>query len=318
MAGRDSVRTWDTIAQKAKVAYGLIDETISEYSRDRGEMVAAALAFYAMLSVAPLIIIAVAIAGAVLGRGAAEQQVIRLMSDAMGAGAANTVHEWVKQASSSSGIASAIGFLLVLFAASRLTTQLRAALNQVWNIDEAQAESFKALVSDYIRRRLFAFCLVVAAGPLLLMVVASRALLTGLSDVLFDSAPFAATIAQVIQLSFSLVLVWLISAVVFKLVPDTHLGWGAVARGALLTSFLFNVGNWLVGLYLGRASVTQTYGAAGSAVVVLLWLYFSGQLFLLGAEFTQVYAKHFGRGLRPEEERELSVIASRSERSAQA
>jgi membrane protein len=110
---------------------------------------------------------------------------------------------------------------------------------------------------------------------------------------------------QLSQIAFSLVLVAGLSAVVFKVVPDTRVGWRAVTRGGVVTSLLFNVGNLVVGLYLGRAGVTQTYGAAGAVVVVLLWLYFSAQMFLFGAEFTQVYARHHGRGLNAREEQEL-------------
>jgi membrane protein len=283
----------------------LVSETLDEYGKDRGDMVSAALAYYTLMSIAPFIIIAVAIAGAILGRGRAEHEVLRVLSDTMGPKVASTVHEWVEQASASGAAASAIGFVLVLYTASRLTGQLRVALNQVWNVDPFQAEGFKASIRDYVRRRLFAFVLVVASGPLLLAVFASRAALTGLYDVLFAESPFAGAIVQLAQVLFSFLLVALISAVVFKLIPDTHVGWRSVIWGGLLTSLLFNLGNWLVGLYLARATVAQAYGAAGSAIVVLLWLYFSSQLFVLGAEFTQVYAAHYGRNLNPVQTREL-------------
>jgi membrane protein len=137
-----------------------------------------------------------------------------------------------------------------------------------------------------------------------------------LNDVLFATAPGAATLIGAAQLAFSVVLVASISALVFRVVPDTRIGWRAVVPGALLTSVLFNAGNWVVGLYLGRATVAQTYGAAGSAVVVLLWLYFSAQMFLLGAEFTQVYATHYGRGLKPGEREEAAAVALAGERAA--
>lgn len=297
-------------------AYQFIDETLGEYSKDRGDLVAAALAFYTMLSIAPLIIIAVAIAGLVLGRQAARQEVVALMTSTMGAKAAETVNGWVQEASASGGVASVVGFVLLLYTASRLLAQLRVALNQVWNVDVYQAEGFKASATDFLKRRLFAFLLVLASGPILLVVVASHALLSGLSGALFSSSPVEGTIVQVGQFVFSVVLVAIVSGVVFKVVPDTRIGWKAVLRGAVLTSVLFNVGSWLVGLYLGHATVTQTYGAAASAVVVLLWLYFSAQIFLAGAEFTQVYAKHFGRGLTPKEQQQHSRARAAGERAA--
>jgi membrane protein len=258
-----------------------------------------------LLSIAPLIIIAVAVAGTVLGRGAARNEVLSLVSQTMGASAGETVAQWVDEAAAAGGVASVIGFLVLLYAASRLGNQLRVALNQVWNVDEPLAAGFKAAIRNYVRRRLFAFLFVLAAGPLLLAVFASRALLSGLHEVLFRDTPLAGALVQLGQLSFSFLIVAAISAVVFKYVPDTNMGWRPIVRGAVLTSLLFNVGNALVGLYLGRATVSQAYGAAGSAVVVLLWLYFSAQMFLFGAELTQVHARHFGRDLSRVEEEEL-------------
>jgi len=306
-------RSNQALIQLARTLYRLLDESLDEYNRDRGELVAAGLAFYTLLSIAPLVIIAVAIAGSILGQGAARRGAMQLIQQTMGSAAADTIDGWVQQAAASGGIASIVGFLLVLYAASRLGAQLRVALNQVWNVDAYLAEGFKATVRDYLKRRLFAFALVLASGPLLLVVFASRALLFGLPSALFGATPFAGVLVQIGQVVFSLVLVAVISGVVYKLVPDTTVGWRAVWRGAVLTSVLFNVGNGLVGLYLGRASVSQAYGAAGSAIVVLLWLYFSAQMFLFGAEFAQVYARHFGRGLSAEEGQELAEAARRGQ-----
>ena len=174
-----------------KRAYGLINETVTQYSNDGGEMIAAALAFYTLLSIAPLIIIAVAIAGSVLGRAAAEREATRVLSDAMGPDAAATVQGWARQASDSGGIASIVGFVLVLFTASRLGAQLRVALNKVWNVDIVQAEGFKGTVRDYVKRSLFASCSWrrpdLCCSPSSL----SRAP-HWLSDVLFVSAPGSA------------------------------------------------------------------------------------------------------------------------------
>lgn len=317
-ARSDHYPRFDRLRQRLGRGYHLLDEAIDEYNRDRGELVAAGLAFFTLLSMAPLIIIAVAIAGAMLGHGTARQEALQLVSQTMGPTAAETVGGWVDQAAQAGGVASAIGFLLLLYAASRLGAQLRVALNQVWNVDEPLAEGFKASIHGYLRRRAFAFLMVLTSGPLLLVVFASRALLVGLQDALFGGTPLAGALAELGQLTFSLITVAVITAVVFKYVPDTNIGWRAVVRGAIFTSILFNFGNWLVGLYLGRASVSQAYGAAGSAIVVLLWLYFSAQMFLFGAELTQTYARHYGRGLSPTEASELSRAQERGERTAAA
>jgi membrane protein len=231
------------------------------------------------------------------------------MIEAMGTKGAEAINSWVDEASRTSGIASFVGAALAVVTSSKLVAQLRSALNHIWNVDEVSARGFKATIRGYIRRRVFAFCAVLLSGPLLISIVLSRALLSGLHDALFFDSPLAGVAAQVMQFAFSLALVASAVAVVFRAVPDTRIGWRSAWIGALLTSVLFNVGNLLVGIYLGRTAVSVTYGAAGSAVVVLLWIYFSAQLFLIGAEFTQVYSKRFGSGLRAEEQRELRQVA---------
>lgn len=300
LINRRRLRAW------GKQVYQILDETWDEYVKDRAEMVAAGLAFFTLLSMAPLIIIAVAIAGAVLGHSAALGEALLVVQDAMGNDAAETVAKWVAQAADSGTAASLVGFALALYTASRLAEQLRVGLNQVWNVDERQAEGFKANVTDYVKRRLFAFLLVLASGPLLLAVFASRTLISWVQRAIFPDAPWTAMLVELSQIAFSLASVAIVSAVVFKVVPDTRVGWRAATRGALLTSLLFNIGNWLVGLYLSHAAVAQAYGAAGSVIVVLVWLYFSAQMFLFGAELTQVYSRHFGRGLTPAEAKEVA------------
>lgn len=275
----------------------LANETLDEYSKDRGDLVAAALAFYTLLSLAPLIIVAVAIASFVLGKGAARFEVQQLLQQTMGGGAAAAVDGWVAEASRAGAAASIIGAVLTLFAASRFTAQLRSALNHVWNVDVRMTQGFKSAVRDYVSKRAFAFAMVLAAGPLLLAVFVSRALLTGLGGALFAGSTVTAIVVQVLQLLSSLIVVAVATAVAFRVVPDVRVSWGAIIRGALLTSVLFNIGNLLVGLYLGKANVGAAYGAAGSVIVVLLWLQFSAQMFLYGAEFTQVYARHHGAAI---------------------
>lgn len=274
--------------------WAIANETLDEFSKDRGDLVAAALAFFTMLSLAPLIIIAVAGAGIILGQGAAHREALRVMEETMGPATASAIDSWVLEASRAGGVASLVGAGLTLFAASRFTNQLRSALNQVWNVDVRVAEGFKSTIKDYVKRRAFAFVLVLASGPVLLAVFLSRALLTGVGAAVFPEWQLGGASVQILQLLFSLVFVAAATAVVFRFVPDARVGWRAISRGALLTSVLFNLGNLLVGVYLGKASVGAAYGAAGSLVVVLLWLYFSAEMFLYGAEFTQIYARRHG------------------------
>lgn len=303
-------------------AWAVLNEILDEYAKDRADLLAAALAFYTLLSVAPLIIVAVALAGIILGSGAAREEMTRLMIETMGTQGAETINGWVDEVSRTGGIASFVGAVLAAMTSSKLVVQLRSALNQVFGVDEFLAQGFKATVKNYIHRRLFAFAAVLASGPLLIAIVASRAVLSGVHDALFLDSAIIRVALQIMQVSFSIAVVASLTAMVFRAVPDTRMGWRAVWIGAFLTSILFNLGNLLVGLYLGRTAVSATYGAAGSAVVVLLWMYYSAQVFLIGAEFTQVYARRFGRGLKPEEEREAHAAqragheAERAEREA--
>ena len=285
--------------------WDLINQTIEEFSRSRADLLAAALAFHALLSMAPLIIVAVAIAGLVLGETAAQAEVTRLLVDMLGATSAATVNAWVTEAYESGEVASAVGVLLSLWTASRLGETLRNALNQIDRIDVFMAAGFRSTIEDYVRRRIFAFGVVAASGPLLLLLVLSRTLLTGFHTRLFAASPWQGAIVQLAQLVISLSSVAFTSALVFRYVPDTRVGWRNAWVGGSLTSLLFNIGNALVSWYLARASVTAAYGAAGSLVVVLLWLYFSAQIFLLGAGFTRAYAQRYGSALTETEKREV-------------
>src|SRR5690606_20182975 len=299
---------------KLKTVYGLSSETFEAYSRDHGDLAAGALAFFTLLSMAPLIIIAVATAGFFLGKDAARAEMSQVLIELMGRGAANNVNEWVTQAAEARGVASIVGAGLLLFTASRLAAQLREALNQVWNVDVTQAEGFKATVSAYVFRRLSAFAVILASGPLLLVVFASRTVVTAMRDFLPGMPAWVEVGWQLLQLSGSLVIVAASTALVFRYVPDTRMGWRPIWVGASVTSVLFNLGNALIGLYLGRSSMAA-YGVAGSVAAILLWLYYSGQIFLIGAEFTQVFAKHYGAGLTEQEEEELQHVDDIAESS---
>ncbi len=294
--------------------WALINQTIDEFNRTRTDLLAAALAFHTLLSMAPLIIIAVAMAGVVLGHGPALDEVGLVLKDTLGQNGSNTVKQWVEQASAGGAVASIVGVVLTLWTASHLGSVLRDTLNQLWGIDVYMAEGFKSSIQHYLRRRLFALLVVAASGPLLLIVFASRTLLTAFHSALFRASPWQGLAIQALQIAFSLWIVACVSAVVFRYVPDTRVGWKNVLVGGALTSALFNLGNLVVGLYLGRASVTAAYGAAGSAVVVLLWLNFSAQMFLLGAQFTLVYGRRFGWGLSAAEARERATAETAAPR----
>jgi len=279
-----------TRPRRLRLLWELVSKSIDGFSQHRDDLLAAALAFHALLSMSPLIIVAVAVAGLVLGQGTAQREVLRLLNDALGSSGASTVNAWVQQASEGGAVASVVGIVLTMFGAARFGTQLQSALNHCWGIDVYPAPSFTSSVRDYLQRKLFSLLITLAAGPLLLLVFASRTVLSAFHEKLFATTPAQGAVVQLIQLGSSWVLVALICAVVFRYVPDVRVAWRHATVGGAVTSLCFNFGNSLVGLYLGRASVAAAYGAAGSLVVVLLWLYFSAQVFLMGAEFTRVYS----------------------------
>lgn len=281
---------------RLRQGYRLARQTLDAFARHRGGLLAAALAFHTLLSLAPLVIVAVATAGIVLGQGEAHAEMTRVLYDALGPDGAAAVDSWVHEASLGGEVAGAVGIGLMLLAASKLGTRLREVLNQIWDVNP---DALIPRVRDYLRRRLLAFGLVTLAGPTLLVVFVTRTVLSGLQGAPFGATPAMGVLLHVVQLTLSLALTAAVFAVIFRLVPDTHVSWRIAWLGSALTSVLFNVGNALVALYLGKASTAAAYGAAGSVLVVLLWLYFSAHLFLMGAEFTQVYATANGKRPAP-------------------
>jgi membrane protein len=240
-----------------------------------------------LLSLAPLVIVAVAIAGMVLGRGVAHAEMARVLHETLGERSAALVDEWVQDASQGGELASLVGIGLMVLAASKLGTRLREALNQVWDLDaDALIPSLKTL----LRRRLVAFALALAAGPTLLAIFLSRALSSVLHKVWLGSAQTLGVLIELLQFAFSLAIVAVLFAVIFRYVPDARVSWKSAWRGSVVASVMFNVGNAVVGLYLGRAS-TAPYGAAGSVLVLLVYLHFSAYIFLIAAELNQIRAR---------------------------
>jgi membrane protein len=303
---------------KIRIAYEVVKTAVENFSADRGGLLASAIAFRTLLSLAPLGILAVAIAGFVLGRDAAKSEMNRVLRGSVGDRGAEAVNQWVEEAANRGGLASFVSIVIVLFAASRLFTELKAALNQIMNVDVYQSESFAHSVKHFLRRRLIAFVMVLMTGLSLLVVFASRTALFAVSSSVFPDAWWSGTVLHAVQVVVAVALVATAAAAVIKLVPDTTVSWRAAFVGGTLTSVLFNAGNALASLYLGRASAVDTYGAAGSAIVILMWVHLSAHMLLLGAEVTQAFGARFGRGLSEEEERELEEVGREASRRAAA
>lgn len=277
--------TWDILKQTAK-----------EFSDDKCSRLAAALAFYTALSLAPTLLVVIGIAGPIFGEEAARGGIAHQIEDLVGKDGANTIQDMLaKSASKTDGtLAAIIGLALLVYGATGVFAQLQEALNTVWNVTE---EHTPQGVWGVVKSRLLSFSAVCGLAFLLLVSLVFSAVVSGLSGTLERWVPYSSVWMQLANLAVSLVVTTLLFAMIYKLLPAVRPAWKDVWVGAVATAALFNLGKYLIGLYLGNASVGSTFGAAGSFVVLLFWIYYSAQIVLFGAEFTQVYATKYGEGL---------------------
>jgi membrane protein len=248
----------------------------------------AALAYYTVLSLAPILVIAIAVAGAVYGEEAARGELVGQIRDLVGPQGAEAVQTMIANSAQgeASLIATLIGLAVLVFSATVAFTELQDALNTIWGVQPKGSGGLLGLVRD----RLLSFALVVAVGFLLLVSLIISTVLAAAGKYFGDLLPSWAPILQLVHLAVSFAVITLLFALIFKVLPDVELSWRHVWIGAAMTALLFVIGKSLIGLYLGQASIASTYGAAGSLVVLLVWVYYSAQIMLYGAEFTRVYA----------------------------
>ena len=254
----------------------------------------AALAYYSVFSIGPLILIAVAIAGLLFGREAVQGQVTTALQDLLGENGAQAINGMLQSADRPAQgiVAAVIGVVTLLFAAVGVVVQLKDAFNTVWEVDPEKQSGVWGFVRTYI----ISLAGVLAVGFLLLVSMLLTATLSAFGKYIGTFVPEA--MIQVIGLAVSFAVIAVLFAMMFKWLPDAPVRWSDVWLGAVLTAALFEVGKFLIGLYIGKQGLESTYGAASSLVVVLIWVYYSAQLVLLGAEFTNVRAKQ--RGYEPE------------------
>ena len=273
--------------------WSLLKQTVSKWSDINAPRLGAALAYYTTLSIAPLLVICIGIAGLVFGQQAAQGQVVYQLQDLIGPQAGAVIQSLLQHASSrSSGIiATVLGVFLLLFGASSVFGELRDALNLVWGIKTVSTSS--ALVG-LVKYRFFSFAMVLGIGFLLVVSLLMSAALAAVAKFLGGFLPAPEAVLHIANLLFSFVSVTVLFALLYKFVPDARIEWQDVWIGAAVTSLLFSIGKMLIGLYIGKASVGSAYGAAGALVVFLVWVYYSAQIFFLGAEFTHAFAERHG------------------------
>ncbi|MFI4867823.1 MAG: YihY/virulence factor BrkB family protein [Steroidobacterales bacterium] len=272
-----------------KSVWGLLRQTVLECNRHEAARLGASLAFYAVLSLAPLVILTIALAGSVIGTAAAQEQVLLQFQDLLGPAGATAVQSMIVHAQSvrATSIASALGLMTLLFGASQIFSELQSALNKIWEVDTFSAGGILAL----IRQRFFSLGLVLAIGLLLLVSLLLSAALAAVGKFMGGALPLPEWILHGLDFLLSVAGTSALFALIFQYIPDAPTDWRYSWMGGLLTAALFSLGKSLIGLYLGKAGIGSAYGEAGSLVVVVVWVYYSSQIFFFGAELTHVLSQ---------------------------
>lgn len=288
---------------KAKDVFPLIKETMKEWSEDNATRLAAALAYYTIFSIPPLLIIALAIAGQVFDREIAQQRLIGQIVGLVGSGGESVgegIEAILDNASRPEGslIAIIVGIVTLFFGASGVFGELHSALNTIWEIAPKPGRGILGTFKD----RFFSFTMVLGIGFLLLVSLVLTTVLSALGDFFTGLMPETVIVMQILNQAISFGLITILFGLIFKVIPDVKIAWRDVWIGAAATALLFTLGKFLIGLYLGNSAVASTYGAAGSLIVILLWVYYSAQILFLGAEFTQVYANRYGSRIVADED----------------
>jgi membrane protein len=273
----------------------LLLASLDEWNRQKAPRLGASLAFYTLLSLTPLLVVTVSIASLVFGHMAAQQgivQQVRMLVGPLGAqateallkGSRNTTHGI---------IATIIGLVMLFFGASGVLIELRDALNTIWEVPSPQLSGL-TIIRNFIKERLLSFAIVLSIGFLLVVSLAVSAWIAALGALSATIFPGEELVLHILNLLLSFVVITGVFAAIYKIMPDVRIEWHDVILGGAATSLLFAIGKLLLGLYLGKASFASTYGAAASLVVLVIWVYYSGQIFFFGAELTKTFANRYG------------------------
>ena len=277
--------------------WGLLKEAASDWSFDRAPRLGAALAYYTVFSLVPLLVIIIALIGLVFGQEAAQSAILAQISNLVGEQSAAAIKDMIERASepSTGVVATVIAIATLLFGASGFFGQLQDALNTVWGVEPKEGRGFWGTIKD----RFLSFVAVLGTGFLLLVSLVVSSALAALGKWFSGVLPMPEVVLQTINFAVSLIVVTALFALIFKVLPDARVAWRDVWIGAAMTALLFSIGKFAIELYLGKSNVASAYGAAGSLVLILIWVYYSAQILLYGAEFTQVYANRMGQRIVP-------------------
>jgi membrane protein len=283
---------------KGKETISLLKQTASEWVQDRAPMLGAALAYYTVFSLAPLLIISISIAGFVLGDEAARGKIFEQLHSLIGEQGGRATQELVQSASSKPAtgiIASITGLIALLVGASGVFGQLQTSLNLIWGVEPKPGRGILGIIKD----RFLSFGFILVVGFLLLVSLLLSAAVTFVTQWISSFTPGMEAAGHVLNALLSFAVITVLFSLMFKLLPDAVIAWKDVWLGAAITAALFTLGKFILGFYLGSSSASSAFGAAGSLVILLLWVYYSAQIFFFGAEFTQVWANRFGSRVLP-------------------
>lgn len=287
-----------TIIEKAKAlaaraqripGVAITRRTLTKWSADQAPMMGASLAYYSLFSIVPLLLVALAIAGVIFGAEAARGQLEGQLEGYFGEGTARSIQGLLaasENKTTSGTIAFFVSIGVLLFGASSVFNQLKVALNRIWGVDQCARKGFIGLIIN----RLLAMGMVIMVGLLLLSSLFLSAIIGRVTAVATELVPIPLVLLQWVDLGIGLVILTLLFAAIFRLMPDADVPWRSVLLGALFTSALFGVGRYGINFYIARSATTSGFGAAGSIVVLLIWIYYSAQIFFLGAEFTYAHS----------------------------
>jgi membrane protein len=281
----------------------LLKEAATDWSRDRAPRLGAAQAYYTVFSVVPFLILIIGMIGMVFGKEAAQGTIVEQLALLVGEHSAATIKEMIQRAEQpATGLLSTlIAIITLLVGASGFFGELQDALNTVWGIEPKKGRGMWGLIQD----RFLSFLTVLGIGFLLLVSLMLSVALSAFGKWFGNLLPFPELILQILNFLLSFGVITGLFALMFKVLPDAHIAWRDVWVGAAITSALFTLGKFLIGLYLGKTNIESEYGAAGSLVIFLVWVYYSGQILLYGAEFTKVYANRMGEHIAPTSEAEM-------------
>jgi len=278
-------------------AMELLKQTFHEWQEDQVPLLAAALAYYTVFSLAPLLIIVIAVL-TFFGQGEAQSTLIDQIQGILGDNVAQLIRTMIENREAGGGnlLATSVGGLLLLAGATSVLAQLQNALNIIWGV---QPDPQASNIGQLIRVRLLSLGMILVIGFLLLVSLVLTTVVEGLAASAGDLLPGGDLLWALLNWLVSLAVITLLFALIFRVLPDASVPWATVWVGALVTALLFVGGKWILALYLARGAVANAYGAAGSLVVLLIWVFYSAQILLMGGEFTQVYARRRGHRIQP-------------------